>query len=145
MWRDPGKRSRSIEALRQRAFASRRGVSMNVLVRFPRATGAERKNFHLPRLPHQFLHLAILHTSCCQGGYASVHSEELQRKNHRIGRERPLFFGFQPPNAHWGRSRPLLRRVECAPVVSLKFAIGNLYKIPGEFSSEKSLCLVEVL
>jgi hypothetical protein len=117
---------------------------MNVLARVPRATGAERKNFHLARLLHQFLHLAMLQTSCCQGGYASIHSEELQRQNHQIGRERPCFFGFQPPNGSRGRSRLDFRRGEDACVFCFTARVIAKYflQIPDEFSPKKALCVV---
>ncbi len=104
--------------------------------------GAECRNFHL--------HLSSSPSSSPvrkEKPFLDVRLQEpgaakTQLGDSSTGRERPRFFGFQPPNAHRGRSRPLLWRVQCAPVVSLTFAIGNLYKIPAEFLSQKSLCIV---
>ena len=32
-------------------------------------------------------------------------------KKYKNGRERPHFFGFQPPKTYWGRSRPAARSI----------------------------------
>lgn len=105
-----------------------------------RGMGAELGNSDLPRQLHLFLHLVMLRIDSCSSGYASAQSEELRRKTHRLGRERPRFSGFHPPNVPSGRSRPLLWRCQCA--LSLIFVIGNLYKIPGEFLPQESLCMM---
>lgn len=60
---------------------------------------------------------------------------------HQIGRERPGFFGFQPPNSSRGRSRPVFRRGEDASVCRFetKVAPPTFFDISGEFFLKKAL------
>jgi hypothetical protein len=83
------------------AFAYSRADKSCPAVRFPWVRGEECKNFTLQRYLHQGLHLLPV-----EGFERKEHpNREIQNQrcaNWQNGRERPHFFGFQPPKKFHG-------------------------------------------
>ena len=80
-------------------------------------TGAEGKDYTLHLRLHLFLRPVERAISLRRVACRRQCNQKSPWKKTKNGRERPHFFGFQPPKSSWGRSRPSRRkrgRILCA-------------------------------
>src|SRR6267143_723423 len=86
---------------RPKFFGALRFPSRNLSPR-----GAEGKDYTLHLRLHLFLHPVAQAISLRRVGWRRQRKQESPWKKHRIGRERPHFFGFQPPKKFMGSLPP---------------------------------------
>ena len=69
-------------------------------------TGAEGKDYTVHLRLHRFLHPVERAISLRRVACRRQYNQKSPWKKNQNGRERPHFFGFQPPKDSWDRSRP---------------------------------------
>src|SRR5580693_10024248 len=84
-----------------KCFAALRFLSRNL-----KEKGAEGKDYTLHLRLHQFLHPVAQAISLRRVGCRTQRKQESPWKKHQNGRERPHFFGFQPPKKFVGSLPP---------------------------------------
>src|SRR5271170_6825745 len=81
-------------------------AGLQVLSRNLRKKGAEGKDYTLHLRLHRFLHPVAPAISLRRVGCRTQRKQESPWKKHQNGRERPHFFGFQPPKKFVGSLPP---------------------------------------